>query len=340
MRPHLIDIIGSCLEPNGNRNLGGRINAIALRGPPKLGPSLDDMISSVGGNESASGGRLPDFLIIGAMKAGTTSLYHYLGAHPEIFMPATKELDFFTRELTWNRGWDWYRKQFHQAGSSFKAVGEASTSYTKFPRYQGVPERISSYLPEVRLIYVVRNPLDRIRSHYQHNVAIGEERRPIDEAVLNEPVYVDYSKYSMQVERYLEHFDESALLIITSENLREDRKRTVKRVLRFVGADPDMPISLLGQEFYRTSERPAYGRMLTGGRRALKRMFPSSIEIWRGGFIPIRLKRKFGRVQESNEGPPIALSPDARAVVIERLVEDVTRLGSRLGGDFDGWGLI
>ena len=298
------------------------------------------MNSSVGGNEIASGGRLPDFLIIGAMKAGTTSLYHYLGAHPEIFMPATKELDFFTRELTWNRGWDWYRKQFYKAGSGIKAVGEASTSYTKFPRYQGVPERIRTCLPEVRLIYIVRNPLDRIRSHYQHNVAIGEERRPIDEAVLNEPVYVNYSKYWMQVERYLEHFDESALLIITSEDLREDRKRTVERAVRFVGADPDMPIPVLAQEFYRTSERPAYGRVLTSGRRALKRLFPSSIEIWRGGFIPIRLKRKFGRVQEANEDRPSSLSPDARAIVIERIVEDVTRLKTRLGEDFDGWGLI
>ena len=298
------------------------------------------MMSSVVGDEIVARGRLPDFLIIGAMKAGTTSLYRYLGAHPEIFMPAIKELDFFTRELTWSRGWDWYRRQFPDAGAAFKAVGEASTSYTKFPRYQGVPERISTYLPEARMIYLVRNPLDRIRSHYQHNVAIGEERRPIDEAVLNEPIYMEYSKYSMQVERFLEHFDESALLIITSEDLREDRKRTIERVFRFVGADPTVPIPILDQEFYRTSERPAYGRALTSGRRALKRLFPSSIEIWRGGFIPNRLKRKLGRIQESSGGRSAALSGDARAVVIERLGDDMIRLRARLGGDFDGWGLI
>lgn len=285
-------------------------------------------------------GRLPDFMIIGAMKAGTTSLYHYLGAHPGVFMPAIKELDFFTEELTWRRGWDWYRRQFPEASAAFKVVGEASTSYTKFPRYQGVPERISSHLPDVRLIYVVRNPLDRIRSHYQHNVAIGEERRPIDEAVLNEPVYVNYSKYSMQLERYLDYFDESALMIITSEDLREDRRRTVERVFRFVGVDPSLPIPILDQEFYRTSERPKYGRALTSGRRVLKRLFPSSIEIWRGAFISSRMKRRIGRVQQSKESRSMSLSPGARAIVVDRLEEDVTRLRSRLGGDFDGWGLI
>ena len=117
--------------------------------------------------------RLPSFLVIGAMKAGTTSLYHYLHAHPQVFMPSIKELDFFVAGGNWGRGLHWYQKQFAGAGPGAVAVGEASTMYTKYPSVDGVPERIAAHLPEVRLVYVVRDPIDRIRSHYRHRVAVG-----------------------------------------------------------------------------------------------------------------------------------------------------------------------
>jgi hypothetical protein len=89
---------------------------------------------------------LPSFLIIGAMKAGTTSLYHYLKSHPQIHMSRIKELDFFVTELNWGRGLDWYSQQFSGIGTNVLAAGEASTNYTKYPRYKGVPERISMTL--------------------------------------------------------------------------------------------------------------------------------------------------------------------------------------------------
>src|SRR3954463_6324498 len=85
---------------------------------------------------------LPNFLIIGAMKGGTTSLYHYLRPHPEVFMPVTKELHFFVAEKNLLLGPGWYERRFRGAGDAI-AVGEASTDYTKYPLYQGVPERIA-----------------------------------------------------------------------------------------------------------------------------------------------------------------------------------------------------
>ncbi|MDQ4058746.1 MAG: sulfotransferase, partial [Actinomycetota bacterium] len=75
---------------------------------------------------------VPNFLIIGAMKAGTTSLYHYLRSHPEVFMPAVKELDFFVEDINWRRGLSWYRRQFASAPPEARAVGEASTNYSKY----------------------------------------------------------------------------------------------------------------------------------------------------------------------------------------------------------------
>ena len=81
---------------------------------------------------------LPNFLIIGTMKGGTTSLYHYLGQHPEVFMTATKELHYFVAEKNLTRGASWYESNFRDAGAA-RAVGEASPDYTKYPLYRGVP---------------------------------------------------------------------------------------------------------------------------------------------------------------------------------------------------------
>src|SRR5690242_1505303 len=109
---------------------------------------------------------LPNFLVIAPPKTGSTSLHRYLEAHPEVFMSEQKELRFFIEQRNWNRGLAWYERHFRNAAGA-KAVGEASPGYALYPLYQGVPERIASVLgTRCRFLYVVRNPVDRIRSHY------------------------------------------------------------------------------------------------------------------------------------------------------------------------------
>jgi hypothetical protein len=217
---------------------------------------------------------IPNFLVIGAMKAGTTSLYHYVKIHPQVFMPPAKELDFFVEELNWRRGLEWYKRQFERGTHDMVALGEASTSYTMYPHYQGVPERISKHLPDVRLIYVVRSPIERIRSHYQHNVISGTERRSIDEAVFENPAYVDYSRYAYQIEQYLEYFSRDRLLIITSEQLGRARLAAARSVYEFLGVDPGFIPPNLGHDFYRSDERTSYPPLVAFLRRNLKKRLP------------------------------------------------------------------
>lgn len=96
-------------------------------------------------------GSLPNLIVIGAHKGGTTSLHHYLRQHPQIFMSSLKELDFFVDEFNWPKGIDWYRKQF----SSVAPIrGESSPSYTHFPKLKGVPERIHHLIPDAKLICI------------------------------------------------------------------------------------------------------------------------------------------------------------------------------------------
>ena len=180
---------------------------------------------------------LPNFVVIGAMKSGTSSLYEYLQAHPRIFMPEIKEPDYFATAESFDRRGGWYEALFRDANGA-RAVGEASTSYTKFPDVIGVPERMAKALPDVRLIYVVRDPIERIRSQYLHELLMSEQREPLEAALSTHARYVNYSRYWMQIQRFLEWFPADRLLVIKSESLRDERRATLASICRFLGVDP------------------------------------------------------------------------------------------------------
>jgi len=110
-------------------------------------------------------GNLPNLIIIGAMKCATTSLHYYLNLHPQISMSEEKELDFFIHKNNWHKGIEWYKTNFTGNASVY---GESSPNYTKYPFFNGVPERMHAVVPDAKLIYVVRDPIERIISHYIH----------------------------------------------------------------------------------------------------------------------------------------------------------------------------
>lgn len=158
---------------------------------------------------------MPNLIIIGGLKCGTTSIHHYLGLHPEIQMSKPKELNFFVTELNWDLGLDWYASRFDDR---FKVRGESSPHYTNLPRYEGVPERIRTNCPDAKLIYMVRDPIKRILSHWMHATGAGYETRDMVE-VLSDPntQYVNRSRYWMQLQPYLETFDRGQIEVITQE---------------------------------------------------------------------------------------------------------------------------
>ena len=202
-------------------------------------------------------GSLPTFLVIGAMKCGTTSLHHYLSQHPEIFVSAQKELHYFVAERNWKKGITWYRQQFDP---SFQQRGEISPSYAFFPRYQKVPERIHQVLGDVKIIYIVRDPIDRLISHYVHDIAARQQTLPFPEALANvrDNDYVWCSCYSVQLERYLQYFPIERFLVITQEALLKDRTVTLQNVYRFLGV-AETPKGIKTQsELHRSRDKRRY----------------------------------------------------------------------------------
>lgn len=192
-------------------------------------------------------GRWPTLLIIGAHKAGTTSLYRYLDAHPEIRLSSQKELSYFagpvsrpTLESQWDRGPEWYRGHF--IGTA-QVHGEASTAYTNYPHTTGVPQRIHEAIPEVKLMYAVRDPVDRMVSHYLHVRGLGRERRSLSDVLrsprLTSSAYLLRSCYWLQLQQYLAWFEARQILIVPFEQLVRERRQTLSRVFRFLGVADD-----------------------------------------------------------------------------------------------------
>ena len=133
----------------------------------------------------------PSFLVIGAQKCATSSLCDMLGRHPDVFTPDPREPNFFSHADVWRQGWDWYESLFAGA-EGVKAIGEGSTAYTMQARYPETAPRIARHLPEARLIYIVRDPLERMVSHWMHMRARGNrEKLPFNEAVRNDSWYLD-----------------------------------------------------------------------------------------------------------------------------------------------------
>lgn len=281
--------------------------------------------------------RLPDFLVIGAMKAGTTSLFHYLRDHPQVFMPPEKELDFFAERGNWHRGVDWYRSRFRGAPEDAVA-GEASTLYSKYPVVPDVPERIASVIPNCLILYVVRDPIERIRSHYEHRVALGSEREPLEAAVQRDPVYLACSRYASQIDRYLSCFPRSRMLLVDSRRLRNDRVRAMREAYEFLGVRQEVIPASLAREYYRTDERISYPKAAAGLRRALKRRFPRSKRAKELVDSSIPMVLRATRRQTRLESPR-AVDPQTRERLASLLYEDVERLRTYMPPDFDGWGI-
>ena len=193
---------------------------------------------------------LPTAVVVGAMKCGTSALHTYLSTHPEISMSGLKEVNFFFgpaqspagppdtwwQHGQWHRGLDWYAAHFD---ARRPVRGESSPGYTD-PSHPEVAARMAQVLPTARLVYLVREPVQRAVSQFQHHVRDGTERRPLAEALLDRrSQYVARSRYAERIMPFLDHFPHEQVLVVVQERLLADRRGELSRIFAHVGADPD-----------------------------------------------------------------------------------------------------
>ena len=189
---------------------------------------------------------LPDFLCLGTQKGGTTTLHRLLGQHPEVYLPACKEVHFF--DQNYSAGEHWYREHFQEAQSA-QRCGDITPFYLFHP---DVPGRIHQHLPNARLIVLLRDPVERAISQVFHAQRLGFEPLPVDEALAAEQgrlatgdpysfqkhTYLSRSLYLEQLDRYEALFPSEQLLILRSEDLFSTPERIWEQLLSFLQLKP------------------------------------------------------------------------------------------------------
>ncbi len=182
----------------------------------------------------------PNFLVIGAPKAATTTVCALLSEHPEVYMLPQKGTQFFNRRYDF--GWDWYEGLFSGAGDA-KAIGEGSPSYAVATGDPPTAQRIAKHLPDVRLIYIVRHPVERLESHYVQQIDNGQQFKSLSDAVYNSPALVAASRYWARISDYRQAFPDEQILVLFFEDFKKDPQETLRRCFEFLDVDPTFAVS-------------------------------------------------------------------------------------------------
>jgi len=273
---------------------------------------------------------LPRFIIIGAMKCGISSLYHYLQLHPEVGMSEIKEVDYFVAENNFDNGVEWYESQFK---GDFKTYGEASPNYTKAHFFEGVPRRMHELLPDIKLIYLVRDPVERIISHYTHNYSEGREHRDINEALqnLSGNHYVMCSKYYWQLEQYLTYYAADQILVMPSCELRNKRRSALEHIFTFLGVDSSFYTPAYEEQKHKTNKKRRKGPI---SRFVLESPVIKTLK----HYLPDSLKDPVKKLTRREVKKP-QLSPEMRNNLHEFLHSDIEKLRAFSKRSFTPWNI-
>jgi len=288
---------------------------------------------------------LPNFFILGAAKSGTTSLYRYLGQHPDVYFPANKEPQFFSHDLLFERGVDFYCDRFFR-GVTATWRGDASPHYLLHPK-AGARIRELMGIDACRFLVVLRDPVARAYSHYRNMIYEGVETLPFAEALAAEEerisiaewerqgslkyAYFRGSCYAQQLSAYFSLFPRERFLVIFSEELKESPVEVTNKVFRFlgiasvtidVGARHNQAAEPRSRRFQSWVRRPSALRRIIG--YALP--YDAKLAIAKG---LLRLNRR--------DGSPEPLSAAEAAQLRGRLMPDIEQLEGLLGLDLNGW---
>ena len=265
----------------------------------------------------------PDFIIIGAMKCGTSTLQAQLAAQPGIFMTTPKEPNYFSDDDVFARGEAWYDGLFAEARPG-DLTGEASTHYTKLPTYPETLARMTARVPAPKLIYMMRDPLQRAVSHYIHEWTMEVMGDDPVEAFRSHPELIAYSRYAMQLAPFVERYGRDAILLIRLEQMKADPEGTLARVGHFLGREDLVWNHDLGDQNVsaeRIRKLPLHGLIVDNPVAvALRRnLVPKSVRRW------IRESRQMKTRPEL----PESLKAELRAI----FAEDQAELAALVPGD-------
>jgi len=286
--------------------------------------------------------RLPDFIIIGAAKSGTTTLYKYLCKHPQVYMGPGKEPAFFAFDENYSQGIEWYTSLFSAAQPN-QICGEASTDYTKYPQFPETPARIAQTLPQVKMIYIMRNPVERAYSYYIQITRGQKIQETFEEQIKRTSICLDASFYMMQIERYLQFFPRASFLFLLMEELIDNPAATMEKVCTFIGVETQINLTEEGKitansrnNWFEKNIRAKITAPLKAipGVKQVAYLLPQESRNW--VYNKLLKGSLYGNAIKKQYLPPPML-PETRQMLLEKFKQPNEKLAEFLGRDLSHW---
>lgn len=282
-------------------------------------------------------------LIIGSMKSGTTSLFNYLAQHPEIAPCSQKEPGFFGRSNRFARGFDYYQNLWDWNSNVHKIALEASAGYTtispttpahnnKLNSAESIAEFKEATNTNFKFIYIMRNPLERIESHYTHIQAWKYYDKPIAET--DKTKILDISKYYMQIKEYYKRFDASNILLIKFEDMKKKPSDCLKKVCHFLEIDTEFEFKKLDTVYNNHNQKNRIsipGWYLFRGNELMHSLATQISEETKDSF-----RNLFGKKARINY---TKLTSEQKKHLTEELYEDLQKLNLNYGVNINDWGI-
>lgn len=276
----------------------------------------------------------PTFLGIGAQKCGTTWLHKLLSHHPNVWTANPKEVDFFSNH--YDRGYEWYGR-FFEEGAARTARGETSPSYLYNP---AVPARVKAYAPDLKLILILRDPIERAYSNHLHEVRKQHFTASLrfEDGMANNPTYVEQSRYAQHLKRWLAHFDREQILCLLLEDIQADGEGATRQVCEFLGVEPladlDYLIGRKANESVAFRNEGLQDRLRAGGNLMRRMGMGSALEGMKQ-LGPVRTMLATNRRELRAEVP--AMADETRMALAELLGADMEALARLMERDSLPW---
>lgn len=268
-------------------------------------------------------------LIIGAMKSGTTTIFDYLAEHPEIAPSTRKEPNFFANDDNFRKGMDWYRSLWAFNPQVHNLALEGSTHYTKVPYFPNAAERIASVEEaNFKFIYIIRNPIDRIESHYAHLITSETTKDELEARSYSLKIFprmIDTSRYAMQIEQYYNRFPRDSILLLDFDDLKKNSQQLLVETCDFLEIDSKFKFSPIKHA------NKSKGKAIDG---SLWRHVEPAARNWPK--IPKKVFRKIFSQQLSQK---YKLTESQKELILKELKEDILKLNQEFGFNTANWGI-
>lgn len=290
--------------------------------------------------------RLPDFLIIGGAKSGTTTLYQYLCRHPQVYLSTPKEPDFFAVDTQFAQGINWYSSLFNEAKPE-QVCGEASTTYSRSQQHPRAAERIAQELPNVKLIYIMRHPVNCAYSFYVHKQKEGWRHQKksfetFEQTIEHQSEFLDSSYYLKQITKFLQFFPQESFLFLLMEDLIQQPVNTIKKTLDFIKVDSKIDLIQKGlivankaqdhSEWFIRQQLMSPWKKIPGAIQAKALLSQTA----RDRCYQILKQLQYQQWQKKQDLPPPML-PETRQILLEKYRQPNQQLADFLQRDLSHW---